>query len=355
MVTEPTVEQQIQAEIESLRIKYPQTQDLYREACVLLFFRFGVTPTANKLYQFVRKGSMSAPAEALAKFWEALREKSRVRVEHPDLPDELRTAAGELTAVLWAKAQASAQEGLIVFRGEAQAAVLEAQTARIAAEADRDTADREANETRASLIEAGDRVRALEQQLAAERATRAALETQIKQAGQDAERLQAALEEARHDFGAELEKHRASAQLAEERFGAAEKRALLEIDHERTVAAKHQKDIELTRNQANQAAQRHETTMLALHAELGQVRQQAGLIEGKLHAAASECDRLTAEAQSLRLQLTEAVGQAAGFRSEADSWRQRAEEAQRVIVELQDKPVRHRRQRSAKDSGEKSL
>ncbi|GAB3552032.1 hypothetical protein GCM10027343_37040 [Noviherbaspirillum agri] len=53
---------------------------------MLLFFRYGITPTTNKLYQLVRKGSMSAPAEALNKFWEDLRDKSRVRIEHRDLP-----------------------------------------------------------------------------------------------------------------------------------------------------------------------------------------------------------------------------------------------------------------------------
>ena len=56
---------------------------------MLLFFRHGIAPTANRLYQLVKKGSMNAPAEALARFWATLREKSRVRIEHPDLPAEL--------------------------------------------------------------------------------------------------------------------------------------------------------------------------------------------------------------------------------------------------------------------------
>ena len=56
----------LQADIEALRPKYPDTQDLYREVCTVLFFRYDITPTANKLYQLVRKGRMSAPAEALA-------------------------------------------------------------------------------------------------------------------------------------------------------------------------------------------------------------------------------------------------------------------------------------------------
>jgi hypothetical protein len=64
-----STEAQIHADIDALRLRVVDTQDLYREVCTILFFRYGITPTANKLYQYVRKGSMSAPAEALAKFW----------------------------------------------------------------------------------------------------------------------------------------------------------------------------------------------------------------------------------------------------------------------------------------------
>ena len=110
MDTLPATEARMQAEIEALRAQYPETQDLYREVCVLLFFRYGLTPTANKLYQLVRKGSMSAPAAALDKFWETLREKSRVRIEHPDLPQPLQAAAGEMVGALWQQAQAAAQD-----------------------------------------------------------------------------------------------------------------------------------------------------------------------------------------------------------------------------------------------------
>jgi hypothetical protein len=100
-----TAETQLLADVAALRERFPNTQELYREVCTVMFFRYGITPTANKLYQYVKKGSMSAPAEALAKFWDTLREKSRVRIAHPDLPDELKTGAGELAAALWDLAQ----------------------------------------------------------------------------------------------------------------------------------------------------------------------------------------------------------------------------------------------------------
>ena len=52
-----------------------------------------------------------------------------MRIEHPDLPEGVKTAAGELVASLWTQAQAAAQEGLVVFRSEAQAAAVEARVA----------------------------------------------------------------------------------------------------------------------------------------------------------------------------------------------------------------------------------
>lgn len=355
MDMERNVEQQIQAEIERLRAQFPQTQELYRETCVLLFFRFGITPTANRLYQFVRKGSMSAPAEALGKFWEDLRERSRVRIEHPDLPDDLRTAAGELTAALWTKAQHCANESLATLRSEAQASVLEAKNAHAAADADRDSARGELAKAQGSLKQATERIRYLEQQLAAAGATQAALERQVQQASGDIHRLQSALDDARREFAGELEKHRASAQLAEERFRASEERALLEIDRERTQAAKLHKELEQIRTKASLTAERHQAETSSLHGKVGELRQRVGILEGKLQAARSESDGLTTDAESLRRQLTEAASQAAGHRSDADNWRRRAEEAQQAIAGLQTKTARRSRKCNADQKDTKVL
>jgi hypothetical protein len=44
----------LQADLAELRTRFPETRALYREVCGLLFFRYGVTPTANKLYGLVR-------------------------------------------------------------------------------------------------------------------------------------------------------------------------------------------------------------------------------------------------------------------------------------------------------------
>lgn len=168
-------EAQIYADIEALRARVSDTPDLYREVCTILFFRYGITPTANKLYQYVRKGSMSAPAAALAKFWEDLREKSRVRIEHPDLPDSLKSATGELVAALWTQALSAAQETLEVFRAEAQATVLEVRTAEALAVKQQAAAFLERDQAQQATMAATERILYLERDLAAARASRVAL------------------------------------------------------------------------------------------------------------------------------------------------------------------------------------
>ena len=114
-------ENEILTEVEALKARFSDTKALYREVCALLFFRFGITPTTNKLYQYVRKGTMSTPAEALAKFWEDLRSKARIEVDHPDLPTEIKAVAAEAIAAIWRQASEAARGELAAIRVELQA------------------------------------------------------------------------------------------------------------------------------------------------------------------------------------------------------------------------------------------
>ena len=107
--------------VEALKARFSDTKALYREVCALLFFRFGITPTTNKLYQYVRKGTMSSPAEALAKFWDDLRSKARIEVDHPDSSPELKALAAEAIAGIWRQASEAARGELAAIRVELQA------------------------------------------------------------------------------------------------------------------------------------------------------------------------------------------------------------------------------------------
>jgi len=302
---------------------------------VLLFFRYGITPTANKLYQLVRKGSMSAPAEALGKFWSDLREKSRVRIEHPDLPEELKTAAGELASVLWTQAQSLAHESLATLQSEAQAAVAEAKTNEGAAQGQLEAARAEMASVRQALDQATEKIQGFEHRLAAEAALRTALDEQLRLAREDHGSLQRANDEARREFSVELDKFRALGQQAEERLLAAEERSLLEIDRERQAAVKLQKELDTVRGIASQTADRDRAELAACQEQIGSLRQQTGRLEGSLQAVTVAKNQLATELDGVRQLAADANAQVSMWKTEASQWKERTAKAEKTLAENQ--------------------
>ncbi len=154
----------------------------------------------------IRLKFCATQAEALKKFWEDLREKSRIRIEHPDLPESLKTAAGEMTASLWAATQSAARENFAEFRNGARKAIMAAQATTDAAGMERDQAQLALERTQQSLEQALQRGSTLEQQCAAAAATNVSLERQLKEAKEGQAVLHQQLESARKNFSVELDK-----------------------------------------------------------------------------------------------------------------------------------------------------
>ncbi|TFE36429.1 DNA-binding protein [Paraburkholderia dipogonis] len=283
------------AEIDRLKAAFPKTRELYREVCALLFFRFGITPTANRLYQLVKRGSMSTPTQVLGEFWTELREKSRVRIDHPDLPADLGAAAGELVATLWQRASASAEAALGALREELEAQRVEAQQAVTAARDELGRAETALEQRTAALLAAQVEIRELEKAQVEGHAQRQSLEAELARlrdalAGRDRE-----LVEVREGFSRDLEKLRDAAQRAEDRLRASEKRALLEIDRERNIAAKLQKEVDDAARRAERKDADHRRAVDTLQAQLGDARHQTGVLQGRLDAAQAENTRLQTE------------------------------------------------------------
>lgn len=331
METDANIERQLQAEVEALRNKFPNTQELYSEVCILLFFRHGITPTANKLYQLVRKGSMSAPAEALGKFWKNLREKSRVRIENPDLPEDIKIAAGEIIGAMWAKAQGLAQESLNGLREDSLTSVQEAESRLRNADSAKELAQQSLREAIITIKNSENRIRELEQILAGEIATRVALEAQLASAHMDQIEQQKAMTDARRDFSSELGKLHEALKLTEDRYKAAESRSLLEIDRERTIAAKIQKELEKVRSSATEVADKLRIEICILQVDIGNQKQRQGNIEGELRAVRISKDLLATElsqerelARNLAAQLTIAT-------KEVDTWKEKIVDLQKEL------------------------
>jgi hypothetical protein len=299
-------ETRLAAEIDRLKGEFPTTRELYREVCALLFFRFGITPTANRLYQLVKRGSMSTPTAVLGEFWTELRDKSRVRIEHPDLPADLGAAAGELVATLWTRATASAGSALDALRDEVEAQRVEAQQAVVAARDELGRVETALEQCTAALLAAQVEVRELEKAQAEGHAARQALGTEIARLKDEALARERELTTVRDGFSRDLGTLRESAERAEERLRASEKRALLEIDRERGAAAKLQKELDDTARRAERKEADHHRVSEAMQAQLGDVRHQAGVLQGRLDAVQAENVRLQAEMMTLRQAATRA-------------------------------------------------
>lgn len=296
-------EQQIQAEIDQLKTQFPNTRDLYREACVLLFFRYGLTPTANKLYQYVRKGSMSAPAEALSKFWLELRDKSRIRIEHPDMPDGLKDAAGKFMGELWSQAQAAAQTIFSLQMAEAQEKIAQAQRDAQSERENRVNIEAELELIAGELKNTLQRLAESEKKHAVDISTLDALKKSLQSLQLDRDQIGHALEAAQQGFSRDLDKINLALSKAEDRYRALEARSLLEIDRERQRSLQLQKESKAKGDALREQQKQHYKEAAALHKANAELREKMGGMRGQLTLLTSQIKQTTKELMAAQKRL----------------------------------------------------
>jgi len=325
-----TAESQLLADIEALRPRFPNTQDMYREVCTLMFFRYGMTPTANRLYQLVRKGSMSAPAEALNRFWAQLREKSRVVIGHPDLPEELKNTAGELVASLWKSAQQAAADSLASLRAAAEQAVDEARKAEQAARLERDTVAETLATVRERLAQESRTTADLRRELAELGALHANQTAKLDEARKEINAQHAWLNSVQREHEVELNKVRDKARLDIETAEAGRRHASAEAERERADTVRLQQTLDTQRAAAAMAAEQHRAELRETLAVVADLRQQVGALQAAATATLASRDEARQQLDGLRSELAGAVARA----GEAEGRAQRLETELRHAGEL---------------------
>lgn len=316
-----SIETEIQTEVEALKARFSETKALYREVCALLFFRHGITPTTNKLYQYVRKGSMSAPADALDKFWDELRAKARIEVEHPDLPAELKATAAEAIAGIWRHAAAAARDELTCLRAEARADVANAQEDANEAHEAAEASKLEVFEAQRELHDAELLLKSTSDELEAERRAHAGSVARLQELQRLVDDLRMQLQRQQEAFSADLGKARETVEQANGRADAAERRALLEIDQERQARSRAEKQTEALRSQVSSVETRlrdstQEHTEVIVH-----LQARSSTAEGAAAVASAESARLQAENRDLAERLAAAERQALQAQTEAQTMR----------------------------------
>lgn len=123
------------------------------------------------------------------------------------------------------------------------------------------------------------------------------------------------------------------------------KRALMEIDRERTTVAKLQKVLDAMRTAAAQATDRHRPELAVLQEQLGNLRQKASVLEGSLQAVTVARKQMTNELTPLKTRLEQSITELAAARTETSTWRERALQAEQTVTALQEtvKPRAYRK------------
>lgn len=275
-------EQQLQTEIDALKTQFPETKDIYREVCVLLFFRYGITPTANKLYQYVRRGSMSAPADALNKFWLELREKSRVRIERPDIPENIATVAGDLIANLWNEAQKAAQAGFSELVDNATAEILKYRLQSEVAEQKSEENRQLLTETQAELKNALKRLSETENLRQVDILALADKEKTFKTLQNEKSFLESELMKVQANFSVQIDKLHESLILSDQRYRALESKTLLDIDRERQRVAKLEKEMTILNQALTKTRLTNNNQLSKQQVLINSLRENIGMLKGQL-------------------------------------------------------------------------
>ncbi len=314
-----STENEILAEVEALKGRFSDTKALYREVCALLFFRYGITPTTNKLYQYVRKGTMSTPAEALTKFWDDLRSKARVEIEHPDLPEAVKAAAAEAIAGIWRQASDAARQELAAVRIELQAEGDRLQHEAAAAHMDASAAHDGLQRLQEELAVAHRATNEQRVELEAERRAHAGTAARLQETHAQLDLGRQQQQKAQEAFSADLAKARQAVDAADARAAVAEKRALLEIDQERQARAKSDKLVESLRAQLAQA-ETDDRRLRVEHAQaLGSLQARVAGAEAKAEELSQAKVAVEAELNALRPELQRSLEEIAHYKAQAST------------------------------------
>lgn len=305
----------MQADIDALRQRFPRTAELYREACGVMFFRYGLTPTTNALYQLVRKGSMSVPTEALRRFWNDLRERARVDLQHADLPDQVKHSAGQLVGEIWSLARQAADESIAALRQNAAAE-------RDAALTEKTALEKQAAELLLQLEDARTRIASAEAAVVQQReelSARAAIEREtqkrLAESRAETERLQGLINSISAAHAAEIDKITGRVLQAEQRYTDLEKRTLVDLDRERTTASKLQKQLDAERKAAASRLEELQGQIQSSQFQLARLSQELGGYMAKAELLADERDRATRQAAESALQTADLDSQLAAERA----------------------------------------
>jgi chromosome segregation ATPase len=258
---------------------------------------------------------MSVPTEALRRFWNELRERARIDLQHADLPEQLRQSAGQLIGEIWSMARQAADDSTAVLRQNAA-------QERDAALADKVRREEKVNELSlqlegalAEVASAQETIGRQREELSAGTATLRETNTRLAEARTEIERLRGQLNTMSGAHAAEIDKITGRVVQAEQRYTDLEKRTLVDLDRERTALTKLQKEREAERRATASREEEMRTQIHTAQIQMARQDQELSAYKAKAELLAEERDRSARQAAESTAQGTGLVSQLAAERA----------------------------------------
>lgn len=295
-------ETRIANDVAVIKSQFSKRAELSREVCSLLFFRYGIQPTANLVYGHTRKGSMTDITRDVAAFWNEVREKSKVSVKAGGVPEDLLQAFGEMASQAWEMALTTSEKNFEAKQGEIEQEFAQQNLIASTANEQRQLAELHAEQAAQALELAEAKLVEAEQQLAVVTAEKDAAIQNAENWEKQAKDEASARKSAENQFSKNLNAERKARVDAEAFLKESHNQALREVDIARQVNVKLEqkiKQIESAFSLSESKASKYNT---ALQEQISKLMMQVGELSGQLKSVTSERNRLLKENTKLSKQ-----------------------------------------------------
>ena len=284
-------------EIENIKqVHGNDTRAMVRETAMVLFFRYGETPNASRIYQLLRKGSMTTIQDAIKSFWDDIRNKTQLRLVAPGVPQPLLDILANFAVPAWQMAQEESRKTFADLRLEletqlqariesAEQRTTDALQNALRLEQAAEDAQNQTNQEREARYRADQRA----SELQAELATREESITQLNNRLESANTLlQSQRDEAEKDRSALLNQ---IASITNERTREREmieglrKRSLADVETARSDAMAAKKELLAVRGEVDRERSRGLARNEALSKEIAMLREEISTLKQRLEGA----------------------------------------------------------------------
>jgi chromosome segregation ATPase len=263
---------------------------------------------------------MSVPTQVLSDFWKELREKGKVQITQPNLPEDLCDMAGKVMSTIWEKAQLSAQESLVNLRHEIEEKTLKLQEQCNAFEKSRDDIALKLQASEEKVQDLSQKISGLKQKLADSYRENDMFRQQLTQKETALVDLRQAMEDRQGSFKAEIERLHTVIDDIQAHGRNEISQALKELDSSKARASRLEVELATSESVNKNLQAQYKTDTDLLKAQIGDLREKVGDLNGRLEITQATNEDMNAQINSKETKLKELLVQLDFAQKQSKPW-----------------------------------